>query len=126
MPRKVILPAIFGVFLGVIGASESTGQDVVERPRLPTSRQEGVVRVQMSIQLFVAGPTDVSEEADRQRDRARRVIYEIAAKECDLLREVVARDCRLETVNVNLSRQPNPQMQGYQVGGNMIYQITLK
>ena len=42
------------------------------------------------------------------------------------MREAMARDCRLESVNVNLNRQANPQMQGYEVGGSMTYQITLK
>ena len=76
--------------------------------------------------MFIAGPTDESEAADKHRERVRRQLYELAAKECDLMRDVIARDCRLESVNVNLNRQPNPQMPGYQVGGNMSYQITLK
>jgi hypothetical protein len=43
------------------------------------------------------------------------------------MRAVMARDCRLESVNVNLSRQQQqPQVVGYQVMGNMAYQITLK
>ena len=56
----------------------------------------------------------------------RRVIYELATKECDLMRAVIARDCRLENVSVSLNRQTNPQIQGYQVSGSMSYQITLK
>lgn len=54
------------------------------------------------------------------------MLYELAAKECDLMRDVIARDCRLESVNVNLNRQANTQMQGYAVNGSMSYQITLK
>ena len=43
------------------------------------------------------------------------------------MRNVIARDCRIESVNVNLSRQQQtPQVFGYQVMGNMAYQITLK
>ena len=42
------------------------------------------------------------------------------------MRETIARDCRLESVNVNLNRQSSQQMHGYQVNGNMAYQVTLK
>jgi hypothetical protein len=130
MSRKVLFSAVLAILVGEALISESTGQAVlIERPRAAPARQEGMVRVQLQIQLFIPGPTDESEQAEKQRERARRILYEMAAKECDLMREVVARDCRLESVNVNLNRQGNPQvpqMQGYQVGGSMSYQITLK
>jgi hypothetical protein len=61
------------------------------------------------------------------RDRARRTIYEMAAHECDLLRAVLAKDCRMESVNSNIGRQYGQQQQeGYTVNGSMSYQITLK
>ena len=62
------------------------------------------------------------------RDRARRMIYEMAAHECDLLREVLAKDCRLESVNNNLNRQHygSQQPDGYTVNGSMSLQVTLK
>ncbi len=84
------------------------------------------MRVQMSIQLFLVGPTDESEEADKQRERARKALYRLAGVECDLLREVIARDCRLESITVNLSRQGSSQMPGYSVSGSMGFQISLK
>ncbi len=130
MSRKVLFSAALAILVGEAVISETIGQGVVvERLRAQPARQEGIVRVQLQIQLFIPGPTDDTEEAEKQRERARRVLYEMAAKECDLMRAVVARDCRLESVNVNLNRQHNPQvpqMQGYQVGGSMSYQITLK
>jgi hypothetical protein len=127
MTRKVLISAVLAIFLGGVVMTESIAESVViERPKAPPVRQEGIVRVQMSIQLFITGPTDESEEAERQRERARRVLYELAAKECDLMRDVIARDCRLEAINVNLNRQMTPQMQGYAVNGLMSYQITLK
>jgi hypothetical protein len=85
-----------------------------------------MVRVQMSIQLFMSGPTDDSDEADKQRERARRALYNLASKECDVMREVIARDCRLDSININLNRQGNAQMQGYFVNGSMGFHITLK
>ena len=86
------------------------------------------MRVQSNINLFMPGPTGDGEDAQKLRDRARRVIYEMAARECDLLREVLAKDCKLESVNNNLNRQNfgSQQPDGYTVNGSMTLQITLK
>ena len=108
-------------------AAQAQGQRIIlEQSGAP--RQEGFVRVQSNINMFVPGPTGDSEEAQKLRDRARRTIYEMAAHECDLLREVIARDCRLESVNNNLNRQNfgSQQPDGYNVQGSMSLQITLK
>ena len=91
------------------------------------SRQEGWVSVQNSINYFVAGPTGEGEEAQKLRDRARRTIYEIAARECDILREVIAKECRLVSVSSNMSRQYGQQQpEGFTINGSMNLQITLK
>ena len=50
----------------------------------------------------------------------------MAAKECDVLRETLARDCRLESVTTNLNRQTGQGVEGYNVSGQMSLQITLK
>jgi len=44
------------------------------------------------------------------------------------LREVLARECRLESVSTNISRQSCGQQQseGFNVNGSMSFQITLK
>ena len=65
------------------------------------------------------------------RDRARRQVYETAARECNVLLETMAATCRLENVNSNLnvtSRQYNNpnQIEGFTINGTMSYQITLK
>ena len=107
--------------------AQSPGQRIIlESGASP--RQEGLVRVQSSINFFVAGPTGDGEEAQKLRDRARRTIYEMAAHECDLLREVLAKDCRMESVNSNISRQQYGQQQqeGFSVNGSMSFQITIK
>jgi hypothetical protein len=68
-----------------------------------TMRGEGQVRIQSSISFFLPGPVGDGEEAQKVRDQARRTVYEMAARECDLLRETLAKDCRLETVNANIN-----------------------
>lgn len=90
----------------------------------------GQVRVQTSINLFMPGPVGEGEAAEQLRDRARRMIYQIASRECGVLEEVLARTCRLEGINVSLNRQMG-QMgsgmgEGYMVGGNLTMVVTLK
>jgi hypothetical protein len=89
--------------------------------------QDAPVRIQSSINFFMPGPTGDGEDARRLRDKARRTVYEMAAHECDVVREVLARECRLEAVNVNVGRQyGSPQPEGFTVNGSMSLQIFLK
>jgi len=90
--------------------------------------QEAPVRVQTSFNIFVPGPTGDSEEAQKLRDDARRSIYAMAARECGLLREVLAKDCRLESISSNIGRQPynTQQPEGYTFNGSMSLQIIIK
>jgi hypothetical protein len=92
-------------------------------------RQFDVVRIQNNISFFVAGPTGDGAEAQKSQDAARRSIYNMAAHECDVLREIFAKDCRLESVNVNIgtNRQFGPQQpEGYTVNATTSYQVTPK
>lgn len=99
---------------------------ILESPGIAL-RQEAGVRIQNSVNFFLAGPTGDGEDAQKLRERARRTVYEMAAHECDLLREVLAKDCRLESVNNNITRQfGQPQQDGINVVGTMSFQITMK
>ena len=121
---KLILAALAG-FLPALSDAPSAAQERIILVQAQ-QRQDGAVRVQSSINFFVPGPAGESEEAEKVRDRARRLIYGIAYRECDLLREVLAKDCRLESVTANLNRQTGQQLEGYMVNGSMSFQITLK
>ena len=124
--RTRFISAGFGMlFLVAPALAQSPGQRFMEQPG--ASRQEGWVRVQSTINFFVAGPTGEGEEAQKLRDRARRAVYEMAARECDLLREVIAKDCRMEQVSSNINRQyGNQQQEGFTITGSINFQITLK
>ena len=102
---------------------------IVEQGNNPP-RQENMVRVQNNISFFLAGPTGDGDEAQKMRDKAQRSVYEMAGRQCDLLREILAKDCRMESVNVNVNannRQFNQQQaEGLNVNGTMSLQITLK
>ena len=102
---------------------------IVVQGNNPESR-ERQVRVQASINVFMPGPSGDGEAAEQLRERARRMIYQVASRECGVLEEVLARTCRLEGINVNLNRQMG-QMgggvgEGYMVAGSMTMVVTLK
>jgi hypothetical protein len=112
-------------------AAAQTGQRISLEQFSSAPRQENMVRVQNNISFFIAGPTGDGEDAEKLREKAQRTVYEMAAHECDLLRDVLAKDCRMESVNVNVNanggRQSNQQQQeGLNVNGSMSLQINLK
>jgi hypothetical protein len=127
MLRKVIAAGFFGlVLLASAGAQTIT----MQRPQGAADPNAGVIRVQISVNFFLPGPTNESEQAIALRDRASRTVYEMAARQCEVLRERLADDCRLENVNVNINRQQQQiggqQVEGFQAGGTLGYRITQK
>src|SRR3954462_7834174 len=125
--RPRFIPAALGLLLLAVPAVAQTPGQRIIMEQMGASRQVGWVRIQSTINFFVAGPTGESEEAQKLRDRARRAVYEMAARECDLLREVIAKDCRMEQVSNNINKQyGNQQQEGFTVTGSMNFQITLK
>jgi hypothetical protein len=127
MTRKLALTTLLVAALSGVAVAQSTGQRIViERGSQAAARQEGMVRVQLNMHMFITGPTDDSEEAEKGRRRSRQAFYDLAAKECDVLRDTIANTCRLENINVNLTRQSQQNMQGYNVNASMAFQITLK
>jgi hypothetical protein len=101
----------------------------IQRPG-PVEPNAGPIRVQFNVNFFLPGPADDGEQAIMLRDRASRSVYELAARECELLREKLADDCKLESLNVNINRQQQQlggqQVEGFQVGGQLGYRITQK
>ena len=119
------------ILLLVVPAVAQTGQRISVEQFNAAPRQENMVRIQNSISFFLAGPTGEGDDAQKLRERAQRAVYEMAARQCDMLRDVLAKDCRLETVNVNVNanntRQFNQQqVEGLNVSGSMAFQISLK
>ena len=101
----------------------------IQRPA-PLDPNAGPIRVQISVNFFVPGPANESEQSSALRDRASRTIYDMAVRECEVLREKLADDCRLENVSVNFNRQQQQfggqTTEGFQVGGTLAYRISQK
>jgi hypothetical protein len=123
MLRTSLLIAVMSLVPLVADAQTS----VVEgRMTVPADQRGEQIRVQVSVSFYVPGPTGESDAAFRAQERARRTVYELAGRECALLREVIASECRLESINVNINRHAGQQPEGFQAGGNFGYRITLK
>jgi hypothetical protein len=129
-PSKQLVLAGAGLFLLFAPAAAQTpGQRITIEQSGSPLRQDGFVKIQTSVSFFFPGPTGDGEEAQKIRDRARLAVYQMAAHECDLLRDALAKDCRMEGVNVNINggRQFGPQQpEGYNVSGSVNLQISLK
>ena len=124
MSRTVRLAAVAAVMF----AAPAMAQNIVIQPRVGTSTAtNGDVSVNIGMNFFVAAPTDDSEAAIKAQEQARRALYESAARECELLRAVIASECRLESININVNRNyGNQAPQGFNANGNFRFHIKLK
>jgi hypothetical protein len=132
MIRIVVLIA-FGLAASVAAAAAQTDfmptvreRIVAQERRTTPTAPAAPIRVQVGVNFFLPGVTAEGEEAWKLRERARRSIYEMANRECALLLEVLASECRLEAINVNVTRQFGTQIEGFVTNGNVTLQITLK
>ncbi|HET7491548.1 MAG TPA: hypothetical protein VFK01_06660 [Bradyrhizobium sp.] len=120
---RILLVAGATLVFAATAVAQTPGQRIITGPSGSSPRQETLVRVQTSINFFIPDPTGEDKEAQKLREKARRIVYEMAVHECDLLREVLAKDCWMETVNNNISQQ---QQEGYNVNGSVSFHISLK
>jgi hypothetical protein len=115
----------------------ASAQTIVIKPDkdrvVPTATGEPV-RVSLSVSMFVPVADEDSAQAFKAQEDGRKMIYEAAAHECELLRATIATDCRLESININVQRVPNnpnfnpnfAQRPGYNINGSMNYRIGAK
>lgn len=129
MPSKFYLSATAALLVLVSAATAVHAQVQSRRMLGPNGVPEGYTRVTANINIFVPGPTGDSDEAEKLRDRARRIVYSTAARECDILRETLAQECVLEQITNNLNATPryqSSQPEGYTVNGSLTFSIKLK
>lgn len=72
-------------------------------------KQAEMMRVSVGMNFVLTGITDPIGDDNKIRDRTRRNLYQLALKECELLLEMVASECRIEAININLNRNPQNQ-----------------
>ncbi len=128
MLRKYLLSALVAVF-----ATAASAQTIVVNPRqsmAPVSAEQ--IRITVGVNTFVPAPADNGEEALKAQEAGRRMMYELAAHKCAILIDVLASECRLESVNVNVQRAPSNQFaaqqraEGFNMNGNIVFRIVAK
>jgi hypothetical protein len=130
MLRSSVLSFCFVAF--ATGAFAQTIVINPSKPPIPTGRAAQPVRISIGVNTFVPVPDGDAAQALKAQEEGRRMVYQLAAGECALLREVLASDCRLESVNVNVQRLSaernyvEPKVAGYNINGTVNYEITPK
>jgi hypothetical protein len=81
------------------GVVQGSFADVVKK-------QAEMMRINIGMNFMLTGVTDPIGDDAKLRDRTRRQVYQMAVKECELLLEMIANECRIETINININRNP--------------------
>jgi hypothetical protein len=131
MMRLMLLAAVAASVFAMTAEAQDLNPLVRERIAIAQRDRAGdSIRIQVGVNIFVPGPTDGSAEAEKLRGEARRTVYAMAARECDVVLEMLAKECRLESINVNVNANRhynnNNLPQGYQVTGNIGLRAVLK
>lgn len=121
-----MIRVLLSIALALLPTMPASGQNRIATFQDAAHNQP--VRVNVGMNFFLPGPTDDSQEAAAVRDRAKRMIYQLAIRECSIAKEVLASDCRIESVNVsiNVNRSPPNVADGHNVNGNIVLRVTLK
>ena len=132
MRATVIHTAMVGLTIGAGLGSTSAQQPF---PGLPPAALPvpGAVGTDKLIDVNVSYSFNIpikSDDRDVQRqtlEKARQMIYDIAAKECDIMQAAFAATCRMERINVqsNIQRQM-PGAEVAHVTGNTMFKVGLK
>jgi hypothetical protein len=130
MLRSFLLPVIVIAF----GAT-ADAQTIVINPNksgvLPPAAAEPV-HISVGVSTFAPAPSGDGEQALKAQEDGRRMIYEIADRECAIVREVLASDCHLESININVQRVGanrnfnEARGDGFNINGNINYRIVPK
>lgn len=84
------------------------------------------VRVQVSVNYSVPGPIGDSDDWMKAQESARKTLYLVADRECTILKETIATECRLENLSVNANRHRQTQQDVINVGSSMTFKVMLK
>lgn len=127
MFRKIMLAAPLALLTVAMAANAAGAQQPSMRALIPNMAHGGDVRVQVHMTFFVPAPVDDGDTSLKAQEEARRKLYESAAHECEVLPSAIASQCRIESINVDISRYYNGQQgEGFNASGNFNFRVTLK
>ena len=136
MLRFALLPAVLFAL-----ASAAHATTIVINPNrtpgvLPSALPPPAVepiRVSLGINTFVPTPAGGDpEQVLKAQEAGRKLVYESAAHECDVLRTTIAKDCAIESININVQHVPANQnfaqgrVDGYNINGNVNFRVSAK
>jgi len=130
MKRAWLLAAVIAACASVASAQTIVVKPTEPRPLGPIVAEQ--VRISIGVNMFVPASNDDSEQAVKAQEDGRRLVYNVAARECAVLRDVLASDCRLDSVNVNVQRvnanqnYGQPRGDGFNINGNVTFRIVPK
>lgn len=111
-----MIRSAIAVFCLLIAASAVHAQQPNQSPVQPyrgvvqgsfadvVKKQAETMRVSVGLNFMLTGISDLIGDDAKLRDRTRRNVYQMALKECEMLLEMIASECRIETININLNR----------------------
>ena len=107
------------LFLAVPGPDPADARSIAVPGHQPVH-----VNVSFNMQVPIS---DMDEEtlANSQQD-ARKLVYRMTTRECEILEEVIAESCRLTHINVSTQVQHHNNPATLYVNGNATFAITLK
>ena len=133
MKRQMAIATLLALYVGPSAVAqdgvilrESQVREAPVRGVMMPAPQGDQVRVSMNLTMFVPGPLGLGEQSLQAQEQARRAMYQLAVKECTVLKETIASECRIESMNVNASQHPGQQPPGMSVQTGMAYRITLR
>jgi hypothetical protein len=125
------------IFCLLIAASDARAQQSNQSPVQPyrgvvqgsfadvVKKQADMMRITVGMNFMLTGIADPIGEDAKLRDRTRRNVYQMAVKECELLLEMIASECRIEAININLNRNPQ-SADSFNVNANVILRAVQK
>lgn len=128
--NRIVAIAVAAAFTTCAMALPTAAQSSRLKPFPTTGSAKKKVNISVSYQFFLEGDTKTVEDQATLADQGRRHLYRLLAKECEVLLETIATDCRINRANVNtqLRRQTRSTIrsEGVRVSGTATYQISLK
>jgi hypothetical protein len=128
MMRQALISTVLVLFANAAAAQDNPVRMVIQQS--PPSADGGQVRVNVAMSLVISGAAGLSDQAIQAQEQGRRKAYELAAHECAVLRDTIASECHIESMNVSANRYQGSysgsRPENYSVAINAVYRITLK
>lgn len=132
MLRSFLIPATLIAF-----AATADAQTIVINPNksgvlAPATTAAEPVRISVGVSTFAPAPGGEGDGALKAQEDGRRMIYEIAGRECAIMLQVMASDCHMESVNINVQHVSGNQNfsgqrgEGFNINGTINYRIVPK